>query len=106
MAGARTEEADAGRMKGGEGGVTATIEAVQERRDARIAQLERGVEEQRQQLALRRSEQLQEARDPEKNPRAPLGENTGKVLTEEAVYTPTGERPGHQGPAPYAPATW
>src|SRR5260221_7938616 len=97
MAGARTEEADAGRMKGGEGGVTATMEAVQEGRDARIAELERGVEEQREQLDLRRSEQLQEARDAEKNLRALLRENTGKVLTEDAVYIPTGERIAQQG---------
>jgi len=97
MALASIEEGVASQIQEREEAVTATIEAVQERRDARIAELERGVEEQREQLDLRRSEQLQEARDAEKNLRALLRENTGKVLTEDAVYIPTGERIAQQG---------
>src|SRR5260221_4073019 len=102
MALASIEEGVASQIQEREEAVTATIDAVQERRDARIAELERGVEEQREQLDLRRSEQLQEARDAEKNLRALLREKTGKVLTEDAVYIPPGQRIAHQGAVPDA----
>jgi DNA-directed RNA polymerase subunit beta' len=77
--------------------VTGLIEAAQQKRDAQIATFEQGIEEQREQGDLRRSEDLQQARAAEQGLRAVLRANLGKVLTEDAVYEPTGERIAQQG---------
>ena len=77
--------------------VTGLIEAAQEKRDALIVTIEHGVEEQREQSELQRSEDLQQARAAEQSLRSTLRANLGKVLTEDVVYEPTGERVAQQG---------
>jgi DNA-directed RNA polymerase subunit beta' len=97
MALSNIEEGVAQRIQQREEEVTAQIVAAQERRDEQIAAIERKLEEQREQNELNRSEQLQQARDLEKTLRATLRENLGKVLMEDIIYEPTGERVAQQG---------
>ena len=77
--------------------VAQRIGEIQQRRDARIAELEQHTQTAREDAELRRSEQLQAARDAETRLRALFKDNKDKVLTEDAVYTPTGERIAQQG---------
>jgi DNA-directed RNA polymerase subunit beta' len=97
MALSSIEEGVAQRIQEREEEVTAQIISAQDRRDQQIATLERRLEEQREQNELDRSEQLQKARDLEKALRAILRENLGKVLEEDMIYEPTGERVAEQG---------
>jgi DNA-directed RNA polymerase subunit beta' len=94
---ASIEEGVARRIQEREEEVTAQIQAVQERRDATIAEIERRLEEQREQNELNRSEQLQQARAAETRLRGTFKDNMGKVLMEDAIYEPTGERIAQQG---------
>src|SRR5262249_39163468 len=69
----------------------------QGRRDALLATIERGVEEQREQSETERAEQLQQARAAEQSVRTLLRSNHGKVLAEDVLYEPTGERIAQRG---------
>src|SRR5262249_6593515 len=73
------------------------IQAAQGRRDALLATIERGVEEQREQSETERAEQLQQARAAEQSVRTLLRSNHGKVLAEDVLYEPTGERIAQRG---------
>ncbi|HKV84390.1 MAG TPA: DNA-directed RNA polymerase subunit beta', partial [Ktedonobacterales bacterium] len=94
---ASIEESIAQQLQNAEHDVTTGIQQNQARRDERIAELERALEEQREQNELNRSAQLQEARDAEKTLRSTLKENLGKVLMEDVVYQQTGELIARQG---------
>ncbi|MGZ3672838.1 MAG: DNA-directed RNA polymerase subunit beta', partial [Ktedonobacterales bacterium] len=94
---ASIEEGVARRIQEREEEVTAQIQAVQERRDATIAEIERRLEDLREQNELNRSEQLQQARAAENRLRQVFKDNMGKVLMEDAIYEPTGERIAQQG---------
>ncbi len=77
--------------------VTVQIEEIQRRRDAQVAEIEQAAKEQLEQNDLSRSEQLQQARAAETDLRRTLKEQMGQVLTEDAVYYPTGERIAQKG---------
>ena len=94
---ASIEESIQQQLQTAEQGVTSGIQQIQAQRDERIAELERALEEQREQNELNRSALLQEARDTEKTLRSTLRENLGKVLIEDIVYAPTGELIARQG---------
>ncbi len=70
---------------------------IEERSDAQIADIERRRDAERDELELRRSEQLQEAKAAEAALRALFKANAGQVLTEDAIYQPTGERIAQRG---------
>jgi DNA-directed RNA polymerase subunit beta' len=94
---ANIEEGIARRLQEREEIATVQIEEIQRRRDAQIAQIEHSTSEQLEQNDLSRSEQLQQARAAEADLRRTLKENAGQVLTEDAIYYPTGERIAQQG---------
>ncbi len=80
-----------------EEGTTARIQELQEQRDAAIERLRAQAQTVREEAEMRRSELLQEANRAEKAVRDVLRANQGKVLTEDAVFEPTGERIAKKG---------
>ncbi|HEX9056283.1 MAG TPA: DNA-directed RNA polymerase subunit beta' [Ktedonobacterales bacterium] len=82
-----------------EAAVADEIRAIQERRDAKIAELDRKAQDRREEAELHRSEMLQAARDVERGLRAHFKDNLKQVLVEDAVYqvtdTQTGEVTKH-----------
>ena len=97
MALSSIEEGVAQRIQEREEEVTARIITAQDRRDQQIATLQQQLEERREQTDVDRSLQLQQARDLETALRGTLRDNLRKVLTEDMVYEPTGERVVRQG---------
>jgi DNA-directed RNA polymerase subunit beta' len=77
--------------------VTEQIRAIQDRRDEQVAELERRAQVRREEAEMQRTEQLQMARDAERDLRALFKEQMGKVLMQDALYHPTGERIAQQG---------
>src|SRR5689334_4737116 len=71
---------------------TARIQELQEQRDAAIERLRAQAQTVREDGEMRRSELLQQANRAEKDVREVLRSEMGKVLTEDLVYEPTGER--------------
>jgi DNA-directed RNA polymerase subunit beta' len=94
---ARIEEGVARQIGEQEAVVTDRIREIQDRRDEQIATLERRAQEAREEAEASRSEQLQDAREAERGLRAHFKDNMGKVLMEDAIYRPTGERLAQQG---------
>ncbi len=78
---------------------TARIQELQEQRDATIEQLRAQAQAAREEAEMRRSELLQQVNRAEKEVREVLRSNMGKVLMEDLVYEPTGERIARQGEA-------
>ncbi len=97
MALASIEEGVAQRIQTREEEVTSQIIAAQDHRDQQIASIEHRLEGQREQNEVARSEQLQQARDLEKTLRSALREQMGKILSEDMIFEPTGERIAGQG---------
>jgi DNA-directed RNA polymerase subunit beta' len=77
--------------------VTEQIREIQERRDQHIAEIERRAQARRDEAEMQRMEQLQAARDAERELRALFKDEMGKALAQDATYHPTGERIAQQG---------
>jgi DNA-directed RNA polymerase subunit beta' len=73
------------------------IEALQQRRDTNIAELEQRAVDRRGELEDQRSQDLMQARTIESQLKALLKSSKGKVLAEDVIYTPTGERIAQMG---------
>jgi DNA-directed RNA polymerase subunit beta' len=76
---------------------TSRIQELQEQRDAAIERLRAQAQTVREDAEMRRSELLQQANRAEKDAREVLRSEMGKVLTEDVVYEPTGERIARKG---------
>ena len=77
--------------------VRGDIERLQENRDSTIATLEERATERRGELEDQRAQDLMQARQVESQLKALLNANKGQVLSEDVVYTPTGERIAQMG---------
>jgi DNA-directed RNA polymerase subunit beta' len=79
--------------------VRGQIEELQQGRDTTIAELEQRAVDRRGELEDQRSQNLMQARSVESQLKSLLKSQKGKVLDEDVVYAPTGERVAQMGEA-------